>query len=78
MKVPFGISAPEWVARFGAKNIFKTDPELALYGRYVKSERLEVQGFEFKILNIERCFGGPHRIDPSNKCKNTSTNWVIC
>ncbi len=49
MKIPIGIPAPEWIARFGAKYLFKTDPELALYGRYVKSERLENHEFEFKF-----------------------------
>jgi uncharacterized protein len=37
----------------GAKFIFKTDPELALYGRYVKSERLEKEGFTFKFPELE-------------------------
>ena len=49
VKIPFGLPAPEVIARFGAKYIFRTDPELALYGRYVKSERLERLGYEFKF-----------------------------
>ena len=53
MKVPFGLPAPSWIARFGARYLFKTDPELALYGRYVISERLPKVGFEFKFPQLE-------------------------
>lgn len=51
--MPIGIPTPEFIVRMGAKLIFKTDPELALYGRYVKSERLEKEGFSFKFPNLE-------------------------
>ncbi len=54
MKVPVGLPAPEWITRFGAKHIFKTDPELALYGRYVKSGRLEKEGFEFRFPELDK------------------------
>jgi uncharacterized protein len=49
IKVPIGLPAPEWITRLGAALVFNTDPELALYGRYVKSERLEKEGFQFKF-----------------------------
>ncbi len=52
MKIPIGLPAPEFIVRIGAKLVFRTDPELALYGRYVKSERLEKEGFEFKFPNL--------------------------
>ena len=52
MHIPIGLSLPAWLTRFGAKNFFKTDPELALFGRYVKSERLHSEGFEFKYPNL--------------------------
>jgi len=48
MKIPIGLPSPEWMTRLGATYIFRTDPELVLYGRYVKSERLEKLGFKFK------------------------------
>jgi len=48
MRMPFGFPAPEMVVRLGAKLVFRTDPELALYGRYVKSVNLELNGFKFK------------------------------
>ncbi len=31
----------------------RTDPELALYGRYVISKRLQHEGFEFEFPNLE-------------------------
>ncbi|MCB0515946.1 MAG: TIGR01777 family oxidoreductase [Chitinophagales bacterium] len=54
MNMPIGLAAPEFIIRFGAKTIFKTDPELAIYGRYVKSERLEKEGFIFNFPNLEK------------------------
>ncbi len=53
MKMPIGLPAPEWMVRLGARLIFKTDPELALYGRYVRSERLDGLGFSFKFPQLE-------------------------
>lgn len=35
------------MVRLGARFLLKTDPELALYGRYVRSHRLEEERFEF-------------------------------
>lgn len=52
MKVPIGLPSPEILVRIGAKYIFKTDPELALYGRYVKSANLEKQGFRFTFPTL--------------------------
>ena len=53
MKIFLGLPAPAFVTRIGAKYIFRTDPELALYGRYVKSEKLEDYKFEFKYPDLE-------------------------
>lgn len=53
MKIPIGLPAPAFLTKFGAKYIFRTDPDLVLYGRYVKSERLEQEGFEFKFPNLK-------------------------
>lgn len=52
MGFPFGLSAPNWITKFGAKYIFNTDPDLVLYGRYVKSERLDKEGFSFKFPTL--------------------------
>ena len=52
MKMPIGLSAPEPMIRIGANLFFKTDPELVLYGRYVKPKRLEEQKFAFKYPDL--------------------------
>lgn len=51
--MPIGLPAPEWLARIGAPLVMRTDPELALYGRYVVSRRLEEDGFEFAFEKLE-------------------------
>lgn len=52
LKISIGMPAPEWVTRLGARLLFKTDPELAIYGRYVKSERLKADGFQFTFPRL--------------------------
>ena len=51
--MPIGLPAFEWMVRVGAPLVLKTDPELALYGRYVVSERLAAEGFDFKFPLLE-------------------------
>jgi len=50
--VPIGLPAMSWMVKIGAPSILKTDPELALYGRYCISDRLKEEGFEFKYPTI--------------------------
>ncbi len=52
MKMPIGLPAFSWMVRLGAPLVLKTDPELALYGRYVVSERLEGEGFVFEFPEL--------------------------
>jgi NAD dependent epimerase/dehydratase family enzyme len=40
------------MVRWGARHLLETDPELALYGRYVVSERLKNEGFEFRFPRL--------------------------
>ena len=47
MRMPIGLPALEWMVRMGAPVFIRTDPELALYGRYLVSRRLREMGFEF-------------------------------
>lgn len=54
MKSIIGLSLPLFMVKFGAKYIFKTDPELAIYGRYVRSKRLEEEGFVFRYPNLNQ------------------------
>lgn len=51
--IPFGLPASEWMVRFGAYFLLRTNPELILYGRYCVSRRLEQQGFAFRFPKIE-------------------------
>jgi uncharacterized protein (TIGR01777 family) len=50
--VAIGLPVPKWMVSIGARLALKTDPELALYGRYVKSERLENEGFSFQFPEL--------------------------
>ncbi len=47
MRMPIGVPAFEWMVRIGAPLLMRTDPELALYGRYVVSKRLQEENFTF-------------------------------
>ncbi len=50
--MPIGLPAFSWMVRIGARFLLRTDPELALYGRYVKPRRLEEEGFEFQLPKL--------------------------
>ncbi len=52
MRIPIGLPAPAWVVRIGARWLMNTDPELALYGRYAISRRLEEEQFEFRFPDL--------------------------
>lgn len=47
--MPVGLPAAAWMVRIGAPLLMRTDPELALHGRFVVSRRLREEGFEFKF-----------------------------
>ncbi len=40
------------MVRIGAPLVMRTDPELALYGRYCVSRRLDQAGFEFEFPEL--------------------------
>lgn len=52
LRVPFGLPAASWMVRIGAPLIMRTDPELALYGRYCVSRRLPEEGFAFAFQDV--------------------------
>lgn len=52
VRMPIGLPAYEWMVRIGAPLLLATDPELALYGRYVKSKRLQDEEFHFRFVNV--------------------------
>lgn len=47
-KLPLALPAFAWMVRIAAPLVLRTDPEIALYGRYVTSRRLEEEGFRFE------------------------------
>jgi uncharacterized protein (TIGR01777 family) len=51
--MPIGLPAFSWMVRIGAPLLMRTDPELALYGRFVVSNRLQQEGFEFQFPQLE-------------------------
>jgi uncharacterized protein len=62
-KVPIALPAFEWMVRIAAPLVLRTDPEIALYGRYVRSSRLERDGFAFRHPHLPAalaaCFAPP-------------------
>jgi NAD dependent epimerase/dehydratase family enzyme len=50
--MPIGLPAFSWMVRLGAPWLLRTDPELALFGRYVVSKRLEEEQFEFRFPHL--------------------------
>ncbi len=52
MRMPIGLPASEWMVRIGAPLFMRTDPELALYGRYVVSKRLREDNFKFSFSDL--------------------------
>ncbi|TVQ32716.1 MAG: TIGR01777 family protein [Phycisphaeraceae bacterium] len=50
---PIGLPATAWMVRIGAPLFMRTDPELAIYGRYCVPARLEREGFEFEFSDLE-------------------------
>lgn len=50
--MPIGLPAPAPMVRLGAPLVMRTDPELALYGRYCVSRRLREEGFEFEFPGL--------------------------
>ncbi len=53
MRVPIGLPAFGWMVRIGAPLLMRTDPELALYGRYVVPQRLLDEGHEFLFADLD-------------------------
>jgi uncharacterized protein (TIGR01777 family) len=50
--MPIGLPAPAWLVRLGAPLLLSTDPDLALYGRYVVPQRLLSEEFEFQFPRL--------------------------
>jgi len=53
LRIPIGLPAPAPLVRLGAPLVLRTDPELAIYGRYCISKRLPEEGFQFEFSDLE-------------------------
>lgn len=53
LRMPVGLPAFAWMVRLGAPLVMRTDPELALYGRYCVSTRLSAEGFTFDFPQLD-------------------------
>lgn len=53
LRMPVGLPAMGWMVRLGAPLVLRTDPELALYGRYCVPRRLEQEGFTFEYPTLD-------------------------
>jgi uncharacterized protein (TIGR01777 family) len=50
--MPVGLPAFSWMVRLGAPLFLRTDPDLALYGRYLVPKRLQDERFEFQFPHL--------------------------
>jgi uncharacterized protein (TIGR01777 family) len=50
--IPIGLPAFGWMVRVAAPLLLRTDPELALYGRYLVSRRLREMQFQFRFPEL--------------------------
>ncbi len=57
VRAPIGLPAAGWMVRIGAPLFLRTDAELALYGRYCVSKRLEEEGFRFEFEELGAALG---------------------
>ncbi|MGH7177818.1 MAG: DUF1731 domain-containing protein, partial [Tepidisphaeraceae bacterium] len=60
MRMPIALPAFAWMVRIGAPLVLRTDPELALFGRYVVSKRLREENFEFRFPQLRGALADLH------------------
>ena len=53
MGMPVGLPAASWMVRIAAPLLLRTDPELALYGRYCVPKRLLAEGYAFAFPELD-------------------------
>ncbi|MCA9305426.1 MAG: DUF1731 domain-containing protein, partial [Phycisphaerales bacterium] len=53
LRMPVGLPAPAFMVKLGAPLLLRTDPELAIFGRYCMSARLQQDGFQFQYPELE-------------------------
>ncbi len=57
LAMPIGLPAPAPLVRLGAPLLLRTDPELAIFGRFCVPGRLHAEGFEFAFPTLPEAFG---------------------
>lgn len=62
--LPLGLPALSWMVRLGAPLLMRTDPELALYGRFCVPQRLQQEGFEFEFPDVQSALLNLYRALP--------------
>jgi hypothetical protein len=50
--MPIGLPTFSWQVRLASPLVLRTDPELALYGRYCVPRRLMHEGFKFEFEDV--------------------------
>lgn len=55
VQMPLGLPSPAWTVRIGSV-LLRSDPELALFGRYCVSRRLSEDGFRFCYPGLRAAF----------------------
>lgn len=53
LRMPVGLPAPASMVRLAAPLLLRTDPELAIFGRYCVSSRLKQDAFDFRFPELE-------------------------
>lgn len=61
LRAPIGLPAASWMVRLVAPLLLRTDPDLALLGRYCVSRRLTEEGFEFLFPDIRSALQNLYR-----------------
>ena len=59
--MPIGLPASSWMVRIGAHWLLRTDPDLALCGRYVVSKRLHDEHFDFRFPQLGEALNDLYR-----------------
>jgi uncharacterized protein (TIGR01777 family) len=69
LRVPFGLPAARWMVRLGAPLIMRTDPELAIYGRYCIPRRLREEGFDFMFPDLASALQDLYASEPRGRSR---------
>jgi len=64
VRMPIGLPAFTWMVRIGAPLLMRTDPELALYGRYVISKRLKEERFQLSFPKLTEALSNLLKAEP--------------